>query len=108
VENGCLCVMPGSNKLGPLTHTSGQGTNHYLPVEEWPIEKATACEAKPGDVLIMNYLTVHGSYVNHSDRPRRVLLVQMRSPLDRPTAQVHLSPGQGAMLRGINPTGKIG
>ncbi len=108
VENGCLCVVPGSNKRGPLPYISGQGTNFYLPVEEWPIERAVPCEARAGDVLIMNYLTVHGSYVNHSNRPRRMLLVQMRSPLDRPTAQTHLSPGQGTMLRGINPTGKVG
>jgi ectoine hydroxylase-related dioxygenase (phytanoyl-CoA dioxygenase family) len=108
VDNGCLCVVPGSNKKGPLPHLGGNGSNHYLPLDEWPLEKAVPCEARAGDVLVMNYLTVHGSYVNHSDRPRRLLLVQMRSPLDRPTAQVHLSPGQGTMLRGINPTGKIG
>jgi len=58
-------------------------------------------------VLIFNYLTVHGSYVNHSQRPRRLLLVQMRSPTDRPTTKEHLSPGQGTMLRGVNPRGLI-
>jgi phytanoyl-CoA hydroxylase len=103
VENGCLCVVPGSNKLGPIQHISE--SSHYLPLDEWPLERAVPAVAKAGDVLIFNYLTVHGSYVNRSTRPRRLLLVQMRSPLDRPTAQVHLSPGQGTMLRGINPTG---
>lgn len=103
VENGCLCVVPGSNKLGPIPHIS-EGS-HYLPLDEWPLERAVPAVAKAGDVLIFNYLTVHGSYVNHSTRPRRLLLVQMRSPLDRPVAQVHLSPGQGTMLRGVNPTG---
>jgi phytanoyl-CoA hydroxylase len=62
-------------------------------------------EANEGDVLFLNYLTVHGSYVNRSTRPRRLLLVQMRSPLDRPTEKTHLSPGQGMMLRGVNPRG---
>jgi phytanoyl-CoA hydroxylase len=105
VENGCLCVVPGSNKLGPIQHIS-EGS-HYLPLDEWPLERAVPAMAKAGDVLIFNYFTVHGSYVNRSTRPRRLLLVQMRSPLDRPTAQVHLSPGQGTMLRGINPTGAL-
>jgi ectoine hydroxylase-related dioxygenase (phytanoyl-CoA dioxygenase family) len=103
VENGCLCLVPGSNKLGPLPHVS-EGS-HYLPLDEWPLERAVACPAKAGDVLFFNYLTVHGSYVNRSDRPRRLLLIQMRSPLDRPTAQVHVSPGQGMLLRGVNPSG---
>ena len=102
VENGCLCV-PGSNRLGPLPHqTYG---HHFLPLDEWPLDRAVPCDANAGDVLILNYLTVHGSYVNRSTRPRRLLLVQMRSPLDRPIVQTHLSPGQGTMLRGINPHG---
>jgi len=105
VENGCLCVVPGSHKLGPIQHVS-EGS-HYLPLDEWPLDRAVAAEVRAGDVLIFNYLTVHGSYVNHSTRPRRLLLVQMRSPLDRPTTQVHLSPGQGTMLRGINPAGVL-
>ncbi|HWQ15360.1 MAG TPA: phytanoyl-CoA dioxygenase family protein [Roseiflexaceae bacterium] len=105
VENGCLCVVSGSHKHGPIPHIS-EGS-HYLPLDEWPLERAVPVEARAGDVLLFNYLTVHGSYVNRSARPRRLLLVQMRSPLDRPTAQVHLSPGQGTMLRGINPTGVL-
>ena len=105
VENGCLCIVPGSNRLGPLPHeTDG---HHFLPLDAWPLERAVPCEADEGDVLILNYLTVHGSYVNRSPRPRRLLLVQMRSPLDRPTVQTHLSPGQGTMLRGTNPRGQI-
>jgi phytanoyl-CoA hydroxylase len=103
VENGCLCVVPGSHRLGPLPHqTDG---SHFLPLDEWPLERAVTCEANEGDVLFLNYLTVHGSYVNRSTRPRRLLLVQMRSPLDRPTEKTHLSPGQGMMLRGVNPRG---
>ena len=105
VANGCLCIVPASHKQGPLAHQNDG--SHYLPLEQWPLERAVACEAREGDVLIFNYLTVHGSYVNHSQRPRRLLLVQMRSPADRPTAQEHLSPGQGTMLRGFNPRGLI-
>ena len=105
VANGCLCIVPGSHKQGPLQHQNDG--SHYLPLEQWPLERAVPCEAGEGDVLIFNYLTVHGSYVNHSQRPRRLLLVQMRSPTDRPTTKEHLSPGQGTMLRGVNPRGLI-
>ena len=34
VENGCLCVVPGSNQLGPLRHqTDG---HHFLPLASGP------------------------------------------------------------------------
>jgi phytanoyl-CoA hydroxylase len=105
VENGCLCVVPGSNQLGPIQHQTDGA--YFLPLDEWPLERAVPCEANEGDVLIFSYLTVHGSYINRSARPRRLLLLQMRSPFDRPVTNQHLSPGQGTMLRGINSRGLI-
>ena len=101
VDNGCICVVPGSHKLGPIEHRNDG--SFYLPLDQWPLEKARAIEANAGDVLFFGYCTVHGSYVNRSDRPRRIVLVQMRSPTDRPLNDAHRSPGQGTMLRGVNP-----
>jgi phytanoyl-CoA hydroxylase len=103
VENGCICAVPGSHKLGPLEHRSDK--SFYLDMQEWPLERAEPVQAQAGDVLLFSYFTVHGSYVNTSPRPRRILLIQMRSPDDRPLTDQHRSPGQGTMLRGINPTG---
>ena len=101
VDNGCLCVVPGSHKLGPIEHC--HDGSFYLPLDEWPLERAVAVEASAGDVLFFGYCMVHGSYVNRSARSRRILLLQMRSPTDRPLNDAHRSPGQGTMLRGINP-----
>jgi ectoine hydroxylase-related dioxygenase (phytanoyl-CoA dioxygenase family) len=101
VANGCICAVPGSHRLGPLEHRSDG--SFYLPMAEWPLERAVAVEANAGDVLLFSYFTVHGSYVNRSTRARRILLVQMRSPEDQPLTEQHRSPGQGTMLRGINP-----
>jgi ectoine hydroxylase-related dioxygenase (phytanoyl-CoA dioxygenase family) len=101
VENGCLCVVPGSHKLGPIEHR--HDGSFYLPLDEWPLERAVAVEAAAGDVLFFGYCMVHGSYLNRSAQSRRILLVQMRSPVDRPLNEAHRSPGQGTMLRGINP-----
>lgn len=101
VENGCLCVVPGSQKMGAIEHENDG--SYYLPLAEWPLEKAIPVPAKAGDVLIFSYKTVHGSYVNNSDHPRRIVLFQLRSPSDKPLNDAHRSPGQGTMLRGINP-----
>jgi len=101
IEKGCVRVVPGSHKLGPLEHLDDGG--HHLPIEQYPVDGATPCPARAGDVLFFSYLTIHGSHLNTSDQARTTLLVQMRDPADPPTAQVHLSRGQGMMLRGADP-----
>lgn len=100
VENGCLRVVPGSHKLGRLP-TVAEGL--YLNPQEYPIESAVPCEVNAGDVVIFSYLTIHGSGLNTSERPRRNWLVQMRSADDLPSVETHLSRGQGMMLRGVDP-----
>lgn len=105
-EKGCVRVVPGSHKLGPLEHLTGGG--HHLPVERFPVADATLVPAEPGDVIFFTYLTIHGSGVNTSSEARTTLLVQMRDPTDHPTALVHLSRGQGMMLRGCDPEADAG
>ena len=100
LEKGCVRVVPGSYKLGPLPVSE---SGNHLNIEEYPIEEGTPCPAEPGDVLFFSYLTIHGSGINASDEPRTTLLVQMRDPQDPPSKDVHRSRGQGMMLRGINP-----
>ncbi len=102
VERGCLCVIPGSHKLGPLPHIPEGGW--HLPLEQYPLEAAVPIPVEAGDVVVFNYLTIHGSGVNRTQEARTTLLVQMRAPTDFPTQAVHLSRGQGLMLRGIDPT----
>ena len=102
LERGCVRVVPGSHKLGMLPHNS-EGAWH-LSAEEYPVEDAVPVEAKSGDVLFFNYLTIHGSGVNVSSEARTTLLIQMRDPSDPPSFRTHESNGQGMMLRGIDPT----
>lgn len=102
LQKGCIRVVPGSHKLGPLEHEP-EGSWH-LPFAEYPLESSTPCPAKAGDVLFFSYLTVHGSGVNVSGEARTTLLVQMRDPSDPPSNQEHRSRGQGTMLRGIDPS----
>jgi ectoine hydroxylase-related dioxygenase (phytanoyl-CoA dioxygenase family) len=97
-EKGCLRVVPGSHKLGPLPAV---GEDHHLP--QYPLEDAVPIPAKAGDAIFMSYLLVHGSGVNRSNEPRTTLLVQMRDPEDIPLAEKHVSRGQGMMLAGANP-----
>lgn len=101
LEKGCLRIVPGSHKLGPLAHESS-GSWH-LPFEQYPLESAVPCPARAGDVLFFSYLTIHGSGLNVSQKARTTLLVQMRDPDDSPTDEGNWEPGQGLMLRGVAP-----
>jgi ectoine hydroxylase-related dioxygenase (phytanoyl-CoA dioxygenase family) len=97
-EKGCLRVVPGSHKLGPLEHRSAG--NWHLPFETYPLEWAVSLPAKAGDAVFFSYLTVHGSGVNVSDETRTTLLVQMRDAADQPLDEVGGEPGQELMLCG--------
>jgi phytanoyl-CoA hydroxylase len=101
VEKGCLRVVPGSHKLGPL---EAIGQDHHLPEDQYPIDGALPIPAKAGDAIFMSYLLVHGSGLNRSNEPRTTILVQMRDPQDVPLNNKHSSRGQGMMLAGIDPT----
>jgi ectoine hydroxylase-related dioxygenase (phytanoyl-CoA dioxygenase family) len=101
-ENGCLHVVPGSHTLGPL---EAHGESHTV---DYPLESGTPCPAKAGDVLFFNYLTIHGSGVNRSDRIRRNVLFQYRDPQDPPVpngtgTEDHVDWGMGLMVAGSNP-----
>lgn len=99
-ENGCLHVLPDSHKKGPVRHKGSFHLDHH----EYPIEMGVPCPAKAGDVLFFNYLTIHGSNINRSDRVRRNVLFQYRDPADPPVENVHVNWGQGLMVCGKNPT----
>jgi ectoine hydroxylase-related dioxygenase (phytanoyl-CoA dioxygenase family) len=105
-ENGCLFVVPGSHKLGPIADT---GESNSLDADAYPLESGMPVPAEAGDVLLFNYLTIHGSGVNRSERPRRNILFQYRDPEDEPlrTAdgkEEHVDWGQGLMVAGENRT----
>jgi len=98
-ENGCLYVIPGSHKQGSLPHVG----RHYLNHKEYPVSSGIPCIAEAGDVLFFNYMTIHGSNANHSERTRRNVLFQYREASDFPTENTHMSWGMGLMISGENP-----
>lgn len=104
-EKGCIRVVPGSHKRGPIAHQPEGG--YHLPFEDYPVKSAVACPAAAGDVLFFSYLTIHGSGVNTSDAARTTILIQMRDPEDRALSNAG-ERGEGMILRGINPAAQPG
>src|SRR3954471_2259236 len=101
LDNGCLRVVPGSHRRGPL---DVQGESNTLAV---PLDEGTPVPAVAGDVLFFNYLTIHGSGPNTSSGTRRNVLFQFRDPEDPPVlrdgVEGHVDWGQGLMVAGHNP-----
>ena len=98
-ESGGLCVYPGSHNLGRIENSSGRTESDVL--ARYPIEGATAVDAKRGDVIFFSYLTLHGSTPNRSDHDRKTVLVQLISGSDYVLGETsHVD--EGLVLRGWN------
>jgi phytanoyl-CoA hydroxylase len=98
-DMGCLRVYPGSHKLGRLKESNGQTDTEVL--KDYPLEKSTPIEAKPGDVVFFHYLTLHGSMPNRSQKTRKSVLVQMHSG-DDTVEDSNAHPNSRLVLSGWN------
>jgi hypothetical protein len=78
-ENGCLYYVPGSHRwnLLPVTGLAGNmdEIRTVLTPEQLEQFHPVPIELKRGQCTFHHPLTVHGSYENRSDRPRRATLV---------------------------------
>jgi ectoine hydroxylase-related dioxygenase (phytanoyl-CoA dioxygenase family) len=78
IENGPLLCIPGSHK-GPIYdhHANGAFCGAIDPTTSGiDFSRAVPCTGKAGSISIHHVLTVHGSAVNTSPKPRRLLLFQ--------------------------------
>jgi len=79
-ENGCLYFVPGSHKWGllPITGLTGDmdAVRQVLNEEQLAVfEKRVANELPKGYASFHHPLTMHGSYANYSERPRRAVVL---------------------------------
>jgi ectoine hydroxylase-related dioxygenase (phytanoyl-CoA dioxygenase family) len=100
---GCLRVVPGSHKLGRLAQSDGQTNAEFS--DKYPIDEALAVVAEPGDVVFFNYMTLHGSKPNQSDRIRKTVLVQMHAGNDT-IEEGNTHPNERLVLSGWNTYSK--
>jgi hypothetical protein len=83
-ENGCLYFVPGSHKWGllPITGLTGGMDSVRTVLNEEQLEafeKRVANELPKGYASFHHPLTMHGSYANTSDRPRRATVLNAMS-----------------------------
>ncbi|HLH99587.1 MAG TPA: phytanoyl-CoA dioxygenase family protein [Acidimicrobiales bacterium] len=77
-QNGCLQLIPGSNRMGRIDHLQvGEQTGADAARVQAILERVqpVAIEAEPGDAVFFHCNTLHTSDPNRSDVPRNLLLI---------------------------------
>jgi ectoine hydroxylase-related dioxygenase (phytanoyl-CoA dioxygenase family) len=79
-ENGCVHYVPGSHRwdLLPITGLAGDmhAIREVLDDQQWEaFSKPVAVELKKGECTFHHGLTIHGSFENRSERPRRATVI---------------------------------
>lgn len=88
VENGCLCVVPGSHKGGLATHCPGRGdqrTGLHIPDEIRGTDYLPV-PIKRGGALFLHRQTMHASLKNESDGVRWSFDLRYQ-PIGQPTGR---------------------
>jgi ectoine hydroxylase-related dioxygenase (phytanoyl-CoA dioxygenase family) len=87
--NGEIRFLDGSHKLGKLEHitqTADGPCSPHLPTDRYRLEDTVPVPAKAGDIVCFSIYTVHGSYINTTRQPRRLVRVGFRDPQNRQLA----------------------
>lgn len=103
VENGCLCVVPGSHRGGLADHCANSQKGIHLPEKYLPGEPVPV-PMKKGSILVMTRKTMHSSLPNDSDGIRWSFDLRY-NPTGQPTGRP-LLPGFVARSR-ANPASEM-
>ena len=86
IDNGCLKIIPGSDKFGLLEHQDiiGDNLGHKRRLTRKTLQYLSdtygikTIPMKAGDILFFNHLMVHGSSANYSSEDRKGIVLQVR------------------------------
>ncbi len=99
LENGCVWVLPGSHKRGPITHVRNEAERSLdVPVDDE--SGAVPVEVEAGQVVIFDALLLHKSGANTSKNVRYAYVPQYHVPKVVEKATGKLTGDQFPVLRG--------
>ena len=112
VDNGCIHYVPGSQTwdLLPITGLAGDMTaiRNVLSDDQWDqFNNPVAVELKAGECVFHHPLTVHGSFENRTDRPRRAMVLNVVKDGVCSDSDEPLLDGTDAIPRGTPLGGKF-
>jgi ectoine hydroxylase-related dioxygenase (phytanoyl-CoA dioxygenase family) len=118
LRNGALHVVPGSHRLGQLSHVD---TFSHLGLDpgEWPWERSVPVVGEAGDSIFFHVRCIHGSQENHSEASRPVFInryrraddyiivsgttTQNRAEAEKRAADARKANQRGLLVRGFRP-----
>ncbi|MFO0979903.1 MAG: phytanoyl-CoA dioxygenase family protein [Planctomycetaceae bacterium] len=82
VDNGCVYYVPGSHRwdLLPITGLAGDmnAIRNVLTPEQWErFQNPVPVQLKAGECVFHHPLTVHGSFENRTENPRRAVVLNV-------------------------------
>jgi ectoine hydroxylase-related dioxygenase (phytanoyl-CoA dioxygenase family) len=103
-ENGCLRVVPGSHRWGPIEHGApGESTFRLSAAQRAAGQPVADVVVPAGGMSIHHCLTLHSSKPNRSPRPRRALIFTYRAADAIQLGGRTNYAGYGMQVRGENP-----
>jgi ectoine hydroxylase-related dioxygenase (phytanoyl-CoA dioxygenase family) len=107
VENGCLKVIPGSHKNGPLTHIFGRGGAVSSRLEDTDVLRDTSLwkniPVPAGGMELHHCNLLHSSDPNRGNLSRSAMVIQYRSADNVQVGGSTKHFGLGMQIRGSNP-----
>ncbi len=98
-ESGCVHYIPGSHRWGLLPKVPFGGdmdsVKERLPKHLRPAFKPLATPGKAGQAYFHHSHTMHGSYQNRSDQPRRAVVLNYMN------AETRCADGTSPLLKGV-------
>ena len=106
-ENGCLTIIPGSHKLGPLNHLFAKDGAFSSQLEnKTVVEDPTRWLRVPvpaGGMELHHCNMLHSSTANRGTRPRSAMVIQYRAADNMAVGGSTSQVGHGLLVRGVNP-----
>lgn len=106
-ENGCLNVIPGSHRWGPLDHgvpgAAGESNFKLSAAQRAAGQPVDDVIVPAGGMSIHHCLTLHSSRPNRSPQPRRALIFTFRAADAVQLGGRANYAGYGTQVRGENP-----
>lgn len=107
-ENGCLRIIPGIHKLGPLEHmfaADGAFSSQLADQSVIPDESRWVSVTSPAGGVEMHHCNMlHSSTANRGVKPRSAMIIQYRAADNVQISPYNpTQPGYGMLVRGVAP-----